>query len=548
MKPLSIILLFILSFSASAEWQAETIKGLQTLIYLPKINANKKALMVNLHGCAQKAEDLKKDGNWEITADEYNMIVAAPKVPNGGVYSGCWDYYGADHTRMNRHNAPVIEMVKDLLSRKDLNIDPGQVYVSGLSSGGGESMILGCMAPDIFAGMGLNAAPSTGTSANEIGRPKTALDKMLITCKNLAGSNDSHFKTQMTSIIYGNNDFIVNPLHDTNNAQIMSSIYNATIKKTFDTKKLEGSATDGTGTLFEDNDGPRISLIMNTNLGHNWPAGQGGNAGNFISKKSINYPAYITKFFFQNNRRSKSVLMPDLLVSPINAEDSRFSVSGSLNIPIKEAREIEVTVKENSRHATVDRFIAVIDSDGYFSGTSKNLKSGLYEFSVKLTKQSGMSRMFNRSSWMGEVPGIMTPQLINVSFESVNDCLNLKGQAVNNGGDKLRGVHVLLDKKEIGLTNVEDTTFWYFSKCGISNGVHALGVYAENESNYKSTIQNFKFITDPASATATLQEHMEAHRLEWTSFGEWYKKFGHKSFTLYLWPDKIWRDTKAPIN
>lgn len=34
--------------------------------------------MINLHGCAQKAEDLKKDGNWEITADEYNMLVALP--------------------------------------------------------------------------------------------------------------------------------------------------------------------------------------------------------------------------------------------------------------------------------------------------------------------------------------------------------------------------------------------------------------------------------------------------------------------------------------
>ncbi len=30
--------------------------------------------MINLHGCSQKTEDLKKDGNWESTADDFNMI------------------------------------------------------------------------------------------------------------------------------------------------------------------------------------------------------------------------------------------------------------------------------------------------------------------------------------------------------------------------------------------------------------------------------------------------------------------------------------------
>jgi poly(hydroxyalkanoate) depolymerase family esterase len=537
-------------FSVHAEWKDESVKGLSTLIYLPKAQAaknQKKALMVNLHGCAQKADDLKKDGNWETTADEYNMIVALPRVPGGGVYSGCWDYYGADHTASNRHNGPIIQMVKDFLSRPELDIDPGQVYVSGLSSGGGESMIMGCLAPDLFAGMGLNAAPSTGTSAQEINRIQTSVDKMLSTCKSLAGTKADFFKTQMTSIIYGNNDFIVNTAHDINNAQIMSTIYGASLKSTFDTKKLEGSSTDGAGTLLSDITGPRISLIMNTGLGHNWPAGQGGNGGNFISKKSINYPAYITKFFFENNRRSHSVKMPEVLVAPIVSDNFKFKVSGSLTISSREVRGIEVTVFDKLSNKIVDNFKTMLDQNGYFEGTSKVLNLGEYNFEVKLTNVSGLIKFFNRQSWMGEVPGIMSPQLVNVNFQSVNDCISLNGQAVNNGGDKLTGVTVELDGKEIGIAEIQPTTLWSFKSCGLLIGKHELNVFAKNESDLRSNIQNYKFLTDLDSATSTLQEHMEAGRLPWAAFGQWYLKYGNHTFTLYLQPDQSWNDL-TPIH
>lgn len=531
---------------ASAEWTSESVNGLQTYIYSPKKQDGntKRALMINLHGCAQKAEDLKKDGNWETTADEYNMIVALPKVPNGGVYSGCWDYYGADHTRTNRNNGPILDLVKNLLARNEMNIDAGQIYISGLSSGGGESMIMGCMAPDVFAGMGLNAGPSTGTSANEISYPQTSVDKMLSTCKTLAGSNTEAFKTQMTSIIYGNNDYIVNTAFDTNNAQIMSTIYGAKEKSSFDTKKLEGSMTDGTGTMFSDAQGPRISLIMNTNLGHNWPAGQGGNGGNFISKKSINYPAYITKFFFENNRRSKSVKMPELLVSPVVSEGSKFNISGSVTIPHQNVKEIRVSVLDKKANKEIDRFITTLNADGSFFGTSKKMSDGEYSFSVALTNTNGLTKIFNRTAFMGEVPGVMSPQVVNVSFQNVNDCLIVKGQAVNNGGDKLTGVHITLDGNELAVADIKETTEWSYQTCGVSTGTHALGIYASNESDLTSAIQNYKFEVMAGAATATLQEHMEAKRLRWEDYGTWYAKYGNKTFTLYEQADHTWSDQK----
>lgn len=545
------LLLFVLLFplqSVYAEWKFETIEGVQVHYYIPKnstpliLKSTKRALMVNLHGCSQKAEDLKKDGNWETTADEFNMIVALPKVPNGGVISGCWDYYGGDHTTTNRHNGAVIKLTKALLGKTDLNIDSNQVYVSGLSSGGGEAMVLGCLMPDLFSGVGINAGPSTGTSSNEISRPKTSYETMLNTCKKLGKDKGEFFKTQLTSIIYGNNDFIVNTAFNTNNAEIMRTIYGAENKSAFDTKKLEGTNTDGTGTEWADASGARVSLIMNTNLGHNWPAGQGGNGGSFINKKSINYPHYLAKFFFTNNRRSKSIQLPEVMMDPIENKESKFIVSGVVTVPKEWIREINVAIRNKANGKIVDRFKATLGRDSRFIGFSKGMSDGEYDFEVAVKNSMGLSRIFKRNSWLGEVPGINLPQLVNTHFQSVQGCLYLSGQAFNNGGDKVTKIKIVIDQSKTFETEVENTK-WDFKYCELEKGDHAVQVFAENESGLLSNSQQFSFMISPESATSTLQEHMEAKRLSWDEYGAWYLRYGNQRFTLYLGADQVWRDT-----
>ncbi len=543
----ALLVLGLASQNLYADWKFETIEGVQVHYYLPKPSTalskvlTKKALMINLHGCAQKAEDLKTHGNWENTADDFNMIVALPKVPNGGVISGCWDYYGADHTQTNRHNSAVIKLVKSLLANIELNIDPGQVYVSGLSSGGGESMVLGCLMPDMFAGIGLNAGPSTGTASSEISRPKTTMQASMDVCKKLGSGKEQFFKTQLTSIIYGNNDFIVSTQFDINNAEIMKTIYDAQNKSTFDTTKLAGAATAGTGTLWSDAKGPRVSLIMNTNLGHNWPAGQGGNGGSFINKKSINYPDYLARFFSTNNRRSKNIVLPEVMFDAIESKESKFIVSGVITVPQSMIKTIEVVVTKKSNGSVVDTFKAALDRENRFTGFSKGLPDGEYNFDFKVKNALGFSRVFKRNSWIGEVGGVNAPQVINTHFSSVQGCLLVNGQAVNNGEDKITGVKIVIDGTQTFETSVENTR-WDFKTCDLKEGSHIAEVFAENESGLRSNLQQFSFIASADSATSTLQEHMEAKRLNWEDYGVWYTKYGHNSFTLYLGSDQIWRE------
>src|SRR5690625_919845 len=288
-------------------WSQRSIADMTVELYEPTsapAHPDGRAVMISLHGCAQTSQDLRTGGNWTATADDHGMVVAVPAAPNGGVLLGCWDYYDTNHDRENpsRHDDNLLDLVDSLLADESLGIDPDQVYISGLSSGGAQAMVMGCLAPDVFAGVGINAGPTVGTTALEIGSVATTLEQGRAVCAEFADGNADAFDTQVTSVVYGSADTTVARGYNPLNASIMADLYGAEATSEFPLDDLPGSNTNGSGTLHSDADGPRVSLIENTGVGHAWPAG-GGPGGSYISTNSIDYPAYVTSFFFDSNRR-----------------------------------------------------------------------------------------------------------------------------------------------------------------------------------------------------------------------------------------------------
>lgn len=289
--------------ASPGSWKTETIAGMQVNVYTPSsapVLNGKRALMISLHGCAQTKDDIKNFGNWQKTADKYGMVVATPGAPNGGVLIGCWDYYDTNHSSSNpgRHDDNLIDLADDLMARSSLNIDPAQVYITGLSSGGGETMVMGCLAPDIFAGMGINAGPTIGTTSGQIYSVSTNESAAVSLCKQFAGSNTGDFNTQLTSVIHGTADGMVATGYADMDAKVMANIYGAS--QDSGTNSIAGG---GTETTYSDSIGVRVSKIMVSGMSHAWPAGDGGSGGSYIDHSHVNYPEVVTKFFFENNRR-----------------------------------------------------------------------------------------------------------------------------------------------------------------------------------------------------------------------------------------------------
>lgn len=281
-----------------------SLAGMEVHLYTPATTTanGERALMVALHGCAQSNEVVRDNWSWQDEADEYGMVIAAPMAPGGGVIAGCWDYYGANHGRVRpgRHDDNLIDLAQALLADDALSIDPGQVYVSGLSSGGGQTFVMGCVAPEIFAGIGINAGPAVGTSSSQIGSVATTAGQAAGVCQSFANDgNAGAFDTQLTSVVHGTADYIVAPGYADVAAQAMADIYR--VGRDGGTTAIPGG---GTETTWSDSRGVRVQKIIVDGLDHAWPAGPDSSGGAYTNHTSVDYPAVLTAFLFENNRRA----------------------------------------------------------------------------------------------------------------------------------------------------------------------------------------------------------------------------------------------------
>jgi poly(3-hydroxybutyrate) depolymerase len=295
--------------TAVSQWQKTKFEDMDYFLYVPASRKSYgRGLVVALHGCSQPAEDLRDLGNWEEAAENFAMIVALPVVPNGGVMLGCWDYYGKAHDENSRHSAPLIALTEHLKSQKALLIDPTRIAAAGLSSGSAQAMLLGCLRPDLFSGLGLNAGPAIGTESTELRRPRIGSKDVARFCLDLSGQRATHFRRQKTSIIVGDHDFAVNPEYSHLIVQAMQEIYDSQTKNPLDLSSLKGSNKKGQGfVLLDGSSRERVSLIENEGLGHAWPAGTESPPGffstrRFVNSHSINYPDYLGRFLIQEAR------------------------------------------------------------------------------------------------------------------------------------------------------------------------------------------------------------------------------------------------------
>nr|AAF61704.1 poly(3-hydroxyalkanoate) depolymerase [Paucimonas lemoignei] len=281
-------------------------------VYVPS-NANlrssmQRALMLSLHGCGQTASGnvTNKKFNWESVAEQYGMVVIAPTVPSGTsstrTSSGCWDWFGANHNRTSRDAVPLIKLIDAVKARANLDIDPNQIYISGLSSGAAETHVLGCSFPDYFAGVVPNAAPALGSASTDIfSDPVRTAQQVADTCKAINGNQyNSYFNTQIFANVYGSNDAIVKPSHNVRNRDGMKILYGANTSG--GTVTVSGG---GTADIWKDANGKvRISNMVVSGMSHAWPAGSGGSGGGtYVDYTHVNYPSYIVPWIFANNLR-----------------------------------------------------------------------------------------------------------------------------------------------------------------------------------------------------------------------------------------------------
>lgn len=378
------------AWSGNQTWAADTVNGgnLTGYFYWPATQPvlnGKRALVLVLHGCAQTAAgdvvDSGSDGgfNWKKVADQYGAVILAPNA-TGNVYSNhCWDYASTSHNRTSGHDGVLLDLIKRFTSNAQYAIDPNQVYVAGLSSGGGETMALGCLAPDVFAGVGINAGPPPGTTTAQISYVPSGFTatNAASSCKALAGGSSGAFASQIASVVWGTSDYTVSQQYGPMDAQAMRLVYGGTFTKGASTTVAGG----GTSVPYLDANGKlRTTEVTVAGMGHAWPAGSGGQNTNFVDAAHVNYPAFVMDFWFRNNLRAARVAAPVVDSCNASVSGTTVTVSGSGTDSAGSISSWRVVL--NGPSAVND---AAAGSGASFAKSYTNLGSGYYTGSVTAT-------------------------------------------------------------------------------------------------------------------------------------------------------------------
>jgi poly(3-hydroxybutyrate) depolymerase len=301
------------AWSANQTWATDTVNGgaLTGYYYWPAtqpVLAGKRALVLVLHGCGQTALgdviDSPTDGgfNWKQVADQYGAVILAPNATGNVYLDHCWDWASTNHNRTLGHDGILLDLVNRFLMNTQYAIDPNQVYVAGFSSGGSEAMVLACLAPDVFAGVGISAGPPPGVKVTQIGKVPRGFTAATAgaNCLNLAASYAPSLATQIAGVIWGSSDKTVDTAYGPLDAGAMRYAYGGSY--------TQGAAISvpggGTNIFYTDSNGKvRTSEIAVTGMGHAWPAGSGGQNGNYVDARHVNYPAFAIDYWFRNNPR-----------------------------------------------------------------------------------------------------------------------------------------------------------------------------------------------------------------------------------------------------
>ena len=120
-------------------------------------------LVVMLHGCNQDAQAFAEVTGMNDLAAAEGFVVLYPEQREHP--TECWRWYDPEHQQRDQGEpAAIAGLVAQVGQRPDLAIDPGRVYVAGLSAGAAMAAILGATYPEVFAAAGLAAGIPFGAA------------------------------------------------------------------------------------------------------------------------------------------------------------------------------------------------------------------------------------------------------------------------------------------------------------------------------------------------------------------------------------------------
>ncbi len=139
--------------------------ALRMFAYTPSTAHEKMPLVVMLHGCGQTAANYEAGSGWTALAHELGFAVLAPEQNWANNMNGCFNWFQAeDNSRGHGEAASIRAMIAWMVLHR--RVDPAQIFITGLSAGGGMSAAMLAAYPETFAGGAIIAGLPVGAASN----------------------------------------------------------------------------------------------------------------------------------------------------------------------------------------------------------------------------------------------------------------------------------------------------------------------------------------------------------------------------------------------